>query len=261
MRIAVLMKQVPWTDSMRIDPEKGTIIREGVELTINPLDCNALEEALRLRALRGGEVVVLSMGPPKAEEALREALSLGADKACLLTDSAFAGADTRATARVLSRACEIKGPFDLILAGERSTDGGTGHVGPAVAAFLKIPWSTRVSHMKLLENHIRVERNVEEGRECQRLPFPCLLTVLHHLNTPFLPTLGGKKRARRASVEVLSLKALSLAPEETGLQGSSTKVVEVRSSTLTGEPLFFGPSETSQALDYFMEKLRELALL
>ena len=147
MKIAVLVKQVPDSDEIKMDPEKGTMIREGAGNIVNPLDLNALEAAIALRKEYGGEVVTFSMGPPQADIALRETLALGADKAFLISDRFFAGADSWATALVLAKSLEKAGPFDLIIAGEKATDGETGQVGPEVAAMLNIPLSTYVSSL------------------------------------------------------------------------------------------------------------------
>ncbi len=261
MNMAVLIKQVPDTEEVHMDPERGTMIRQGVETLMNPLDCHALEGALALRRQRGGKVTAFSMGPQRAEEVLQEALALGADEAYLLTDPAFAGGDTWATARVLGEACRKYGPFDLILAGEKATDGETGQVGPEVAVMLDIPCSTYVSALELREGGVRVRRTVEEGWEFQFLPFPCLLTVLRDLNEPSLPTLAGKKRARRSSIPRVSRKELELSEAETGLSGSLTRVVQIHHPTLSRETVFFGPQETEKGLDFLMQKLRDLALL
>lgn len=261
MNIAVLIKQVPDTEEVRMDPEKGTLIRQGVGTLMNPLDGHALEGALTLRRQKGGKVTVFSMGPPQAEEVLKEALALGADEAYLLTDPAFAGGDTWATARVLAGACKKYGPFDLILAGEKATDGETGQVGPEVAIMLDMPFSTYVSALELLEGGVRVRRTVEVGSEFQFLPFPCLLTVLRNLNEPSLPTLGGKKRARKSSIPRISREKLELSEAETGLSGSPTRVMQIYSPTLSRETLFFGPRDTQKGLEVLVEKLRDLALL
>ncbi|HOO63818.1 MAG TPA: electron transfer flavoprotein subunit beta/FixA family protein [Synergistaceae bacterium] len=261
MNIAVLIKQVPDTEEVRMDPERGTMIRQGVGSIINPLDLNALEGALAFRRIRGGKVTVFSMGPLQAEEALREALALGADEGYLLTDSAFAGGDTWATAKVLAEACRKTGPYDLILGGEKATDGETGQVCPEVAVMLDIPFSTYVSFMELREEGVRIRRTVEEGGEWQFLPFPCLLTVLRNLNEPSLPTLAGKKRARRTSLPRYGREELELSEKETGLSGSPTRVVHIDYPSLTRETAFFGPGDTEKGLDLLMQKLRELALL
>jgi len=218
MHIFVLIKQVPETDKVKMDPETGTMVRSGLESIINPLDLYAIEEALVLKERLGAHITVLSMGPPDAERALRESLSMGCDSAILLTDRAFAGSDTWATSRVLAEAIRRVGDVDFILAGERATDGDTGQVGPAVAAWLDVPVLTYVSSLEveptplsdspslhentpvatdetpLSENvlvatktglsprgeptAIRVRRLTEEGYQVLQSRLPCLVTVV-----------------------------------------------------------------------------------
>src|SRR6056297_3234433 len=199
MKIAVLIKQVPDTDDVKLDPETGTMIREGSGTIINPLDLNAIEAAVQIKRKnpQDCEITVLTMGPPNAQIALREALALGADKGVLLTDRKFAGADSWSTAKVLAEALKKTGRFDLILAGEKATDGETGQVGPEVAAMLSMPCATYVSALDCMYNHVVITRSVEDGIEKQRITFPCLLTVLSALNHPSMPTLNGKMNARR----------------------------------------------------------------
>lgn len=145
MRIIVAIKQVPETSNVRMDPETGTMIRSGVETVVNPLDLYAIEAAIQLRDRHGGSVTALSMGPPAAIKALKEAIAMGCDDAVLVSDRRFGGADTWATSYTLSRAIRKIGDFDLIVAGERATDGDTAQVGPGIAAWLDIPVATYVS--------------------------------------------------------------------------------------------------------------------
>ncbi len=240
MRILVTAKYVPDTDEIRIDESTGTMVREGVPGIINPLDLYAVEEALRLKEKWGGEIVALSMGPPAAEEALREALSMGIDRAVLLTDRRFAGSDTWATANTLSKAVQRLGYFDLILCGERATDGETGQVGPELGTMLSLPVITYVSKIEhLLPPHggeqgwIRCRRLTEEGYQRVEAPLPALLTVVKEINEPRLPTFQGKSRARRAKIQHLALEDLDMEVQETGLQGSPTRVVKVFYPSLT----------------------------
>jgi electron transfer flavoprotein beta subunit len=158
MKIAVLIKQVPDTDDVKLDPETGTMIREGSGTIINPLDLNAIEAAVQIKRHRKDdcEITVLTMGPPNAQFALREALALGGDEAVLLTDRKFAGADSWATAKVLAEALKKSGKYDLVLAGEKATDGETGQVGPEVAAMLSMPCATYVSAIEDNENNVVV---------------------------------------------------------------------------------------------------------
>ena len=234
MHILVAVKYVPDTDEIRIDEATGTMVREGIPGIINPLDLYAVEEALRLKEKWGGEITVLSMGPPAAEEALREALSMGVDQAFLLTDRRFAGADTWATAYTLSRAAEKLGPFDLILCGERATDGETGQVGPELGAMLGFPVITYVSQIEglppLSEDNpglIRCRRLTEDGYQIVEAPLPALLTVIKEINEPRLPTFSGKLRSRQATIPRLTLDDLGLESKRTGLAGSPTRVVKV----------------------------------
>lgn len=261
MDIAVLIKQVPDTDEVKMDPEKGTMVRDGVGSIINPLDLNALQEALRLKGETDGRVTAISMGPSQAEEALREALALGADRAVLVTDRLFAGGDTWATARTLAAALEKTGPFDLILAGEKATDGETGQVGPEVAVMTGMPFSTYISAVELDGSRVTVRRTVEEGIQVQSLPTPCLLTVLHDLNEPAMPTLAGKMKARRGDVEKLTLADLDIPREQTGLKGSPTRVVKIDRPQLTRSTETFSGKDLEKGLDRVVEILRARALL
>ena len=228
MKIAVLMKQVPDTDEVKMDEERGTMIRDGVGGIVNPLDLNALEAARRIR--RPGEAIeVLSMGPPKAEESLRECLALGADRAVLATDTAFAGGDSWATSKVLVAALQKMGLPDLILAGEKATDGETGQVGPEVAAILGLPFATHATRLERppIGDGVEVDCTLEEGLLTQRLPLPCVVTVLSDINTLPLPTLSGKKRAYAHEIERLSAADLGLEPDAAGLKASPTRVMRI----------------------------------
>ena len=164
MRIIVPIKQVPNSDEVQLDPRSGTLIRQGVEAIVNPLDLYAIETALNIRDEHGGEVIVISMGPAQAAEALREAIPMGADEAVLLCDSAFAGSDTYATAYVLSTAIKRIGQYDLIICGERATDGETGQVGPGIASFLNLPVITYVSRIDILVENRQRRANLPAGK-------------------------------------------------------------------------------------------------
>ena len=178
MNIVVCLKQVPDTNEVRIDPKTGTLIREGVPSIINPDDKNALEEALVLKEQHGAHVTVISMGPPQAESALREALAMGADEAVLITDRAFAGSDTLATSYALSQAIKEMGAFDLIIAGRQAIDGDTAQVGPQVAEKLGLFQVTYVEEiLKVEKANITVRRRLDNGVETVKAPLPLLLTV------------------------------------------------------------------------------------
>jgi electron transfer flavoprotein beta subunit len=228
MDIIVPIKQVPETGNVRIDEEKGTVIREGVESIVNPLDLYAIEIAIQLKEEHGGKVTVVSMGPPKAESAVREALSMGCDEGVLISDRAFAGSDTWATSYALSSAIKKLRRFDLVITGVRATDGDTGQVGPGIAAFLDLPLSTYTSGIKEIANDtITVERLLESGYETLRLPMPCLLTVVREISYPRLPTLRGKQRSRTIDIPILAPDDIGADVTLIGLDGSPVKVVKI----------------------------------
>lgn len=228
MRIVVPVKQVPETGDVRLDEKTGTMLREGVESIVNPLDLYAIETALRIRDERGGEVIALSMGPPAAAEALREAMAMGCDRGFLLSHKQFAGADTLATAYVLALAIQKIGGVDLVVCGERATDGDTGQVGPGMAASLGLPVATFVSRIEAVDGQsVRVERLVEGGRERLEMSLPALLTVVKEIGTPRLPTLAGKRRASRSDVAIWGPEEIGAENGRIGLSGSPTRVVRI----------------------------------
>ncbi len=243
MTIAVCLKQVPNTTELRLDPRTNTLIRDGVAAVLNPLDEFPLEAALRLRAAVGGRITVLTMGPPQAAEVLRKAVAMGADDALLVSDRAFAGADTWATSLTLAGALERCGPYDLILCGKQAIDGDTAQVGPGIAAHLGIPQITGVTALRCGADGIEVDRLLDGGTATLRLPCPALLTILKEANEPRLPSLAGRLRALRLSCRQLRLADLGLAAGAVGLEGSPTRVVRIavpavsrRLTRLEGDP-------------------------
>src|SRR3972149_3092238 len=181
VKIAVCIKQVPDTTDVKINPQTNTLVREGVQSITNPFDEYATEEALLIKEKHGGEVHVISMGPPQALEVLKNALAVGADKVYLVSDKAFAGADTLATAYALSRTIQTIGEVDLIICGKQAIDGDTAQVGPGVATRLGIPQLTYVSKVKAIDlanKRIVVERMLENGREVLESSLPALITVI-----------------------------------------------------------------------------------
>jgi len=244
MNIIVCIKQVPNTANVKIDPKTNTLIREGVESVINPFDTYAIEEAVRLKERFGGSVTVISMGPPQAEAALREAIALGCDEGILVSDRAFAGSDTWATSYTLSRAIAKVAVYDLILCGKQASDGDTAQVGPGIATHLDIPQVTYVKKIEeIKENRARVERLVEEGYEIVESPLPCLFTVVKEINVPRLPSLKGKMKSKSAVIIKWGAKDIGCDPKLIGLEGSPTKVVRIFNPPprkggikLTGEP-------------------------
>jgi electron transfer flavoprotein beta subunit len=204
------------------------MIREGVEAIVNPLDLYAIEIAVQLREKHGGEVIGLSMGPLKAESALKEAIAMGIDSGILISDKAFAGSDTWSTSYVLAAAIRRIGAFDLVICGERATDGDTGQVGPGVAGFLGLPVVTYAAKIgDIGQNICRVHRLVEDGYEVLDVQLPAVLTVVKEIAEPRLPTLRGKQKAKKTEVPIWSVEDLEIEPEKLGLNGSPTRVVKI----------------------------------
>jgi len=228
MNIIVCIKQVPETTEVRINPETNTLIREGVKSIINPFDMYAIEEAVRLKERFGGKVMIITMGPPQADSAIREAISMGADEGYLVCDRAFAGSDTWATSYTLAGAIKKLGPFDLIICGKQASDGDTAQVGPGISTHLNIPQVTYVKKVEeATDKLMRVERMLEEGYEVIKTPLPALLTVVKEINEPRIPSLKGLMRAKSAKITLLTQKELDLDPQQIGLCGSPTQVVKI----------------------------------
>ena len=228
-RILVLVKQVPTTESVRLNEETGTMIRAGSDAAINPLDLHAVEEAVRVKEFSPDKVhiTVLSMGPPQAQSAIREALAMGCDEGVLLSGREFAGADTWATACTLVQGMRTLKPFDLVLCGERATDGETGQVGPMVAAMWGVPLLTYVSKLTWEGERVAVNRAIEGGTETVSCSLPAVMCVLRELNEPRLPTLTGKVAAQDADIKILDGEAINADAALLGLSGSPTRVVKV----------------------------------
>jgi len=228
MKIVVCIKQVPETQDVRLDPVTHTLKREGVKSIINPFDLYALEEALRIKDAQEAKVTVITMGPPQAEAALREALGYGPDAAVLLSDRAFAGADTWATALTLARAIQKLGGVDLILCGKQAIDGDTSQVGPMLAEILAIPYAAWARKLTWgADGALTVERLMDHGYDAVAVPLPALVTVVKEINEPRLPSFKAKLKAKKEPVPVWGLADLDLTPEEVGLAGSFTQVVKV----------------------------------
>ena len=229
MKILVCVKQVPDTTEVRIDRETNTLQRQDVPSILNPFDRHALEEALRVKERCGGTVSVLTMGPLQAQEVLKECLALGADEAVLVSDKAFAGADTLATSRTLAAAIAKLQPAELIFCGKQAIDGDTAQVGPELAEHLNMAQITCVSKLEVFpaERRLIAEREVEDGHEVLELSLPAVLTVSKSLNEPRYPSIKGRLRANKTSIPILMLAELGLQAEETGLQGSPTRVVRI----------------------------------
>jgi len=261
MKIIVLIKQVPDTDNVKLDTKTGTMIREGLGTIINPLDLNAIEEAKKISKIIPSEINVITMGPPAAEEAIKEAIAMGADKGYLVSDRKFAGSDSWATSMVLAETIKKTGNFDLILAGEKAIDGETGQVGPEVASMLDIPFSTYVTNISVKDNGVEVVRTVEDGYQNQFLPFPCLLTVLSNINEPSIPNLEGKIKARKYISDKIDSNKLKIEDEYLGLKGSPTRVVKISTPKIQRQSSIYKGSEIDNGIKNLIKKLQKMALI
>ena len=256
MEIIVCIKQVPDAKDVRLDPETNTLAREGVEAIMNPFDRHALEEAVSLKEQLGGKVTVLSMGPPQAEAVLREAITCGADAGVLVSDRAFAGADTWATSYTLARAIETTGTFDLILCGKQAIDGDTAQVGPGLASRMNLPYVTCAQKTReATDTHIQVERMMDDGYDVVQLPLPALLTVVKDINEPRVASLKGKMKAKKAKITTLSAADIGAEEQYIGLAGSPTQVVNVYSPEPRGDRTVFSGTAAEQ-VDQLVEQLK-----
>ncbi len=259
MKICVCIKPVPATNEVKIHPETNTLVREGVESQINPFDLYALEEAVRIRERLGDDstVTVISMGPPQAEAALRDAIGLGADEAILLSDRAFAGADTWATSYALAMALRKLEP-NLVFCGMQAIDGDTGQVGPGIAVHLDYAQSTYVAKIEELDaKKLTVKRLVEQGYELCSVKLPAVLTVVKEINEPRTPSLRGKMNAKKAQIPVWTSADIEAPAEKLGLQGSPTQVVKVFSPPHRegGERWEGEPAELAEKLAGLLKEL------
>jgi len=257
MNLIVCLKQVPDTNEVKIDPKTNTLIREGVSCILNPFDAYALEEAVRVKEKYGGKVIALTMGPPQAEQILRDAIAVGADEAILLTDRAFAGADTWATSYTLTHAIRKIGAFDIIFCGKQAIDGDTAQVGPGIAGQLDIPQIIFVRAIReIAPGRIVAERMVEDGYEVVESSLPCLISVVKGINEPRMPSLRGIMTAKKAQITVWGSKDLDVDPACIGLKGSPTYVKRIfMPPPRSGGKKFQG--DTTQVVDAFFQAIRE----
>ena len=228
MNIIVCIKQVPETGNIKIDPETHTLIRSGVPSIVNPMDLYAIEEALRWKEKLDATVTALTMGPPQAQEALKEVISMGIDQGILLSDKKFAGADTYATSSTLSLAIRKLAPYGLIFCGKQAIDGDTAQVGPGIAEHLNIPHIAYVRKIEEIDQDkgiIKAQRLMEDGYERLEVQMPALITVVKEINEPRLPSLKGKMRARKAEIPIWEAVDLEKEAEAAfGLSASPTQV-------------------------------------
>lgn len=260
MKIVVCIKQVPDTTEVRLDPKTGTLIREGVPSIINPDDKAGLEAALRLKDEMGAHITVVSMGPPQADLALREAMAMGADEAVLLTDRAFGGADTWATSTTIAAAIRNL-EYDLIITGRQAIDGDTAQVGPQIAEHLGLPNISYAEDIKIEGDYIIVKRQYEDRYHTIKAKLPILITALAELNEPRYMTPGGIFDAFRVkNPKVWNLKDITVDIENIGLKGSPTKVKKsfTKGAKSAGKLFNLEPQESAELI---VDKLKEKFIL
>ncbi len=261
MNIIVLVKQVPDTAEVKINRETNTLIRDGVPSIINPYDRYAIEEALRLREKHGGKVTAVTMGPPQAAEALKETVSLGVDDVVLLSDRAFAGADTWATSYALSQGIRKVGEYDLVIAGKQAIDGDTAQVGPETADMLGIPFVAYIRKIEQIEGRKMIaERLMDEGYDVVETSLPALITVVKEINEPRVPSLKGKMKAKNLKVTAWTAKDISADEEKIGLKGSPTQVVRIFPPAPRGQREILSGSIEDQVATV-AKKLKEQSLI
>lgn len=268
MHIVVCIKQTPATSNIQIDPKTGTLKREGMAAAINPFDEYAVEEAVRIKErLPGTTISVVTMGPPQAEDSLRDAIARGCDQAFHLCDRAFAGADTYATSYALQMgirkiAKETGKKVDLVICGKQTNDGDTGHVGPGIAAWLEMP---NVAYVKKVEEIndklIRVWRMMEDGNDVIEMPLPAVIAVVKEINEPRVPSLKGKMAAKKAVVPRWTAQDIEAEKNKIGLGGSPTIVASsFNPPPRTGGVRIDGATPEEKAKN-LVAKLREMQLI
>ena len=261
MEILVCVKQVPDTAEVKIDPEKHTVIRAGVPNIFNPFEQNALEAALQLKDSQGARVTLLSMGPPQAEDVLREGLAMGADDAYLLTDRKVGGSDTLATgyclAQAVKKVAELQGieQFDVVLCGKQAIDGDTAQVGPQIATELGIPQITYAAEINVDGTTVRVKQQNEEGYIVTEAQFPVLITAVKELNEPRFPTIRGTMKAKKREIPHLSADDIKVDETKIGLKGSPTMVRKIFTPPQRTQGLVIKEEDPNAAVSVLMEKL------
>jgi len=269
IKIIVCVKQVPGSTEIKIDPETNTLVREGADNIVNPFDSYAVEEGVRIKEMLASrdssaesdtdvEVITISMGPPQSGEALRETISVGADRAILLSDRAFAGADTWATANTLARAVKKIGGCRLAVFGKQTLDGDTGQVGPEFANRLGIPFIGYVSQiLEISKNKIKAKRLMEDRYETIEVRLPAAISVGKDINVPRVPSLRGKMKAKKVDIPVWDMKYLEVCEDKVGLSGSFTQVIKIFTPQIKHEVKIIGGSSEEQAGELY-QKFKEL---
>ncbi|MBN2362512.1 electron transfer flavoprotein subunit beta/FixA family protein [candidate division WOR-3 bacterium] len=250
MKIIVCVKQVPDISQSKVDPETYTIIRTGVDAVVNPFDLYAVEAALRIKDELGSGVTItaISMGPPQAENALREVISMGVDNAVLLSSKDFAGSDTLATSYALAKGIIQTGQTDLVITGRQAIDGDTAQVGPGIAEHLGYPVVTDVNgFIEIAENQLKLRVMTEEGYVDLSVGYPAVISVGKGIGEPRMPSLRNKTRSRKEIIPVWSPDEIDADTGMLGLKGSPTQVVKIFTPEVGGQVLFLDGEPPSQA--------------
>ena len=262
MLVVACIKQVPDTTQVKIDPNTGTLVREGVPFIMNPFDIHALEESLRLKDRYGFHVAVISMGPPNTVVTLKKALAVGADQTVLLSDRVFGGADTLATSKVLAETIiqlNQKEEVGLVICGKQTIDGDTAQVGPGIASRLKYAQLTLVDQIQSVDlktKKVIVRRKLEGRHEIVEAAMPVLLTVVREINHPRYPTVPMRLAAETATVAVWDNKVLKLDENTIGLKGSPTQVRRIFSpERAKGEIIGDGVNKPAETANMLVDKL------
>lgn len=230
MHIVACVKQTPKSDNVKVDPQTGCLIRSGAASDMNPFDEYALEEAVTLKEQVGGQVSVITMGPPQAEAVLRDSIARGADKAYQLGDMAFAGSDTWSTSYALAKGIEkinAVTPVDLVICGKQTNDSDTGHIGPQISAWLNWPNAAFVKKVLHLNAHsVTVERLTEDGTDVLEIPFPCVLSVVKEINKPRVKSPKGRILAKRVEITKWTADDVQADKTKLGMKNCPTRVVK-----------------------------------
>ena len=266
MNMLVCVKQVPDTTEIKINPETNTLIREGVPNVVNPYDAYALETAARVKDKHpGSKIVVISMGPKQAKNALKECLSVGADRAYLVSDRVFGGSDTLATSYVLFGAVkkleELEGKFDLIFCGKQAIDGDTAQVGPELAEYLDWPQITYGIEVSVEEDLVKVKRETDAGYNLTAAAMPCLLTITKPFFEPRYPTIKSKVAAHRAEIPTLTSADFALDTTRCGLKGSPTKVKKIYVPAVKGGGTILCESDCAASAKKLVALLADAAVI
>ena len=247
---------------VKIDPVKGTLIREGVPSIVNPFDKNAVEAALQIREQKGGKISVLTMGPPQAVDALRECLAMGADEAVLLSARAFASSDTWATSYTLATAINKLGGADIVFCGKQAIDGDTAQVGPGIAEHIGLPQVTYVQKIREIhDDHLMVERAIEGGYEVLTVPLPAMIAVEKSINEPRLPTMMGTMKAHKKQITTWGFDELGADEDKLGMNGSPTRVKRIFSPERKGQGEMLNADTEDEVCVLLLDKLRDAKIV